>query len=255
MSMMCFPWIMHSLKTCMHLCAQICLNPSHLAFFHEKNPRVAFLNVRKLCVFNIPLTVCPCALQSRVHSIIKQKHDSYLEERAESARIAACYPLTFAPEPQHPGARESSPERINKMAMTSHATTSDVLSGSASILQCEGRNFAAMCEEDMFAKKKSASDRSPPAPLTEALLATALTELSSGASLSIRTCLDCWRGKRLTDSDLLSTVRSFAGSSPSLSKAFAASAPKEDTESCVASLEDMLALAQLSRSAVAESGR
>ncbi len=201
-------------------------------------------------------------MQSHVHSVIKQKRESYLQERAESARIAACHPLTFTSEPaagaaaapQNAGARESVVrEQINEMVVAPHAAVSSAASA-ANFMLCEGRNSPALRAEE-FASKKAASDRSLPAPLTKALLDKGLAELSSGASMSIRTCMDCWKGKRLTDSDLVSTVRSFAGSSPSLSKAFADAAPKEDTESCVASLEDMLALAQLSRSAVAESRR
>mmetsp|Transcript_8149 Transcript_8149/g.20234 ORF Transcript_8149/g.20234 Transcript_8149/m.20234 type:complete len:238 (+) Transcript_8149:76-789(+) len=148
-------------------------------------------------------------LESRVHSAVQAKRTQDTAERAESARIAAANPLVFA------------------------------------------KAVAAPARERVLVEVKPAMPgkagvRKMPAPLSEGLLLQAMPELSTGASFAIKSCVDCWRDNRLADSDLISTVRSFSGSSPALSKAFSA------VEECeVASLEDMRALAELSRMASA----
>lgn len=61
-----------------------------------------------------------------------------------------------------------------------------------------------------------------PLPLTESVLAEALIELSQGAARAVESCLDCYRGNRMSSADLLSCVRSFAIGSASLAAVFKA---------------------------------
>ncbi len=191
--------------------------------------------------------------QSQVHNVIRQKRELYAKEREESARIAASHPLIFpaSQDVGHGNENNGIAEAPRFTSVVDDASSKHLLEAAV----FSGTKSSAYAEDESSPKKNrsSSSGRSLPSPLSEVLLFKAMPELSKGASMSIQTCLDCWRAKRLSDSDLLSTVRSFAGSSPSLSKAFSEAEAKEDNQSCVATLEDMLALAQLSRNAMAMS--
>jgi len=61
-----------------------------------------------------------------------------------------------------------------------------------------------------------------PLPLTEAVVAKALAELSQGAAAALESCLECYRSKRMSSGDLLSFARSTSIHSPSLAAVFKA---------------------------------
>ena len=88
-----------------------------------------------------------------------------------------------------------------------------------------------------------------PAPLTVDLLRAASAELSSGAVLSINTCVKCWQDKKMDSAEVISTVKSFASGSTTLKKAFAAAAPEPQQLGETASQEDLKALALLAGTA------
>ena len=71
-----------------------------------------------------------------------------------------------------------------------------------------------------------------PLPLTEAVVAKALAELSQGAAAALESCLECYRSKRMSSADLLSFARSTSIHSPSLAAVFkvkdASTAPAGD---------------------------
>lgn len=148
-------------------------------------------------------------VQGEVVAVVQAKRKKDASDRQESARIAMAHPLKVF------GQRE---ERVGN-----------------SNQEKEGASLS---------EKKGI--RKMPAPLSENELLQALPELSTGAALAVRSCVDCWRDNRLADSDLISTVRAFSGSSPVLARVF--STPKEAILPYeVASLEDMRVFAMLSR--------
>jgi len=55
-----------------------------------------------------------------------------------------------------------------------------------------------------------------PLPLTEAVVAKALAELSQGAATALESCLECYRSKRMSSADLLSFASSTSIHSASL---------------------------------------
>ena len=61
-----------------------------------------------------------------------------------------------------------------------------------------------------------------PLPLTEAVVAKALVELSQGAATALESCLECYRSKRMSSADLLSFARSSSIHSASLAAVFKA---------------------------------
>ena len=89
-----------------------------------------------------------------------------------------------------------------------------------------------------------------PLPLTSRVFAAALSELPSGASIALETCVRCWREGRLGADEVVSTARSFAGSSPTLSRALAApsAARPRSAGGEVATPEQMDELSRLARS-------
>jgi len=148
-------------------------------------------------------------LQNQVKAAITQKRKRDETERAESLRVALAHPLIPV---------EEVVEEVKKPKV-------------------------AHVEALPVATKPSI--RMLPLPLTEKVLMCAYKELQPGAAFAVKSCVECWSKKTLSDSDLLSTVGALASSSPSLAIAF----KKDKTQfaSEVASAEDMAALAQLSR--------
>ena len=59
-----------------------------------------------------------------------------------------------------------------------------------------------------------------PFPLTETLLATALSELGAGWAPALQSCIECYLTKRLSGADLLSFARSAMRYSKSLQAVF-----------------------------------
>ena len=76
------------------------------------------------------------------------------------------------------------------------------------------------CPEDPSAKLHKPMAVELPLPLTEAVVAKALAELSQGAAAALESCLECYRSKRMSSADLLSFARSTSIHSPSLAAVF-----------------------------------
>ena len=92
-----------------------------------------------------------------------------------------------------------------------------------------------------------------PPPLTSDVLSAAHAELPSGASLALETCVRCRREGRLSADEVVGTARSFAGSSPTLTRALAS--PRSDAAAAllragggeIATPEEMDELARLAK--------
>jgi len=93
---------------------------------------------------------------------------------------------------------------------TEMQTTTTV--GAAEELCLEVCSKAAACRRDL--------ERPLPAPLTAAGLEKAFSQLPEGACNTLHACMQCWHTGRLSNSDVLETVRSFSSSSPALQKIF-----------------------------------
>jgi hypothetical protein len=78
------------------------------------------------------------------------------------------------------------------------------------------------CPEEPSDKLYKPMEVELPLPLTEAVVAKALAELSQGAAAAIESCLECYRSKRMSSGDLLSFARSTSIHSPSLAAVFMA---------------------------------
>jgi len=76
------------------------------------------------------------------------------------------------------------------------------------------------CPEEPSAKLHKPVAVELPLPLTEAVVAKALAELSQGAAAALESCLECYRSKRMSSADLLSFARSTSIHSPSLAAVF-----------------------------------
>jgi len=111
-------------------------------------------------------------------------------------------------------------------------------------------------EDDGFLEEPRAKRHQPmsmelPLPLTEPVVAKALTELSQGTARAVESCLDCYRGKRMSSSDLLSFVRSIAIHSASLAAVFKAQDAEKEVMGEAAGADDMAELMALWGSAPA----
>ena len=102
-------------------------------------------------------------------------------------------------------------------------------------------SFEEKMKADAAEAKARACARSLPEPLTTALLSAAYKEVPSGAEQTIERVLECWRTSKLSEHDVIATVKSFSGSSPVLRKLFAA----QEQQGEVASAEQMVELARL----------
>ena len=70
------------------------------------------------------------------------------------------------------------------------------------------------------AKRHQPMQMELPLPLTEAVMAQALVELSQGTARAVQSCLECYRSKHMSASDLLSFTRSISLQSASLAVVF-----------------------------------
>jgi len=87
-----------------------------------------------------------------------------------------------------------------------------------------------------------------PLPLTEAVVAKALVELSQGAATALESCLECYRSKRMSSADLLSFARSSSIHSASLAAVFKAQDVDAQDMGEAAGADDMAELMSLLRS-------
>ena len=74
--------------------------------------------------------------------------------------------------------------------------------------------------EEQQAKRHQPMQMQLPPPLTEQLLSQAMRELNQGTARAVESCLQCYRRKRMSGSDLLSFARSIAVHSTTLSTLF-----------------------------------
>lgn len=162
-------------------------------------------------------------LQQTVNEAVAWRHNRDTKSRKVSADIAARCPLVFSDE---------SPKRHAEEDVT--VTVAKV---KAPVVSFEEMMKAAALET----KAKMIAARSLPAPLTQAALNEAYTQLPSGAEQSIESVISFWRSHKMTADDVIATVKSFAGSSESLQKIFAA----DLIEGEVASDEQMRELSRL----------
>ena len=97
------------------------------------------------------------------------------------------------------------------------------------------------------AKARATVSTSLPPPLTHAALNEAYTQLTPGASESIKSMMKWWRANKLSTDDVLVTVKSFHGSSAALRKIFPRHAIEGEVapEGEVASEEEMIELSRL----------
>jgi len=74
--------------------------------------------------------------------------------------------------------------------------------------------------EEQQAKRHRPMQLQLPPPLTEQLLSQAISELNQGTARAVESCLQCYHGKRMSGTDLLSFTRSIAVHSATLSALF-----------------------------------
>eukprot|EP00277_Geminigera_cryophila_P043578 CAMPEP_0173075290 /NCGR_PEP_ID=MMETSP1102-20130122/11556_1 /TAXON_ID=49646 /ORGANISM="Geminigera sp., Strain Caron Lab Isolate" /LENGTH=724 /DNA_ID=CAMNT_0013944585 /DNA_START=175 /DNA_END=2346 /DNA_ORIENTATION=- len=74
--------------------------------------------------------------------------------------------------------------------------------------------------DEQQAKRHQPMQMQLPPPLTEQLLSQAMRELNQGTARAVESCLQCYRSKRMSGSDLLSFARSIAVHSTTLSTLF-----------------------------------
>jgi len=85
-----------------------------------------------------------------------------------------------------------------------------------------------------------------PAPLTEQVLSQAMRELNQGTARAVESCLQCYRGKRMSGDDLLSFTRSIAMHSATLSDVFRRKQASQCDMGEAAGADDFAALMALS---------
>ena len=164
-------------------------------------------------------------LQKTVHDALRWRHARDAKARKVSHDIAKRCPLlepAVAASKVHT-VQEELPATVKK------AEVKVVLS------------FEEKMKADAAEAKARACARSLPEPLTTALLSAAYKEVPSGAEQTIERVLECWRTSKLSEHDVIATVKSFSGSSPVLRKLFAA----QEQQGEVASAEQMVELARL----------
>ena len=111
-----------------------------------------------------------------------------------------------------------SAELANKFPMSTDKDEAPVAAEHAAAAEVEVQCARAaartpeQCTAEELAKKEMAGRRLPdlPAPLSQRDLEAAYAELPVGACSTIQTCVECWQSGRLTSSDVVDTVRSFA---------------------------------------------
>jgi hypothetical protein len=160
-------------------------------------------------------------VQSQMFKILQARQDSDTKEREISREIAQKYPLKSSAFTCHP------PSTMEEISID----TCKSYNGETKTSICARRGKAL------------------PSPLTSDVIAAALAELPPGASAALKTCVRCWHDGRLGADEVVGTARSFAGSSPTLSRAL--SRPAEPPcASCgeVATAEQMDELARLAQS-------
>ena len=166
-------------------------------------------------------------LQQDVKDALRWRHTRDAKARNESAEIAQRCPLVFAEEPASTHTKdevEEAPTPVKRV----------------SILSFEEK----MKADALAAKARAEAAKALPAPLTQVALDEAYKQLPAGADQTIESVINCWRNNKLSADDVLSTVKSFSGSSVVLQEMFFTSS-SVDGEGEVASDEQMRELARL----------
>mmetsp|Transcript_59458 Transcript_59458/g.50346 ORF Transcript_59458/g.50346 Transcript_59458/m.50346 type:complete len:220 (+) Transcript_59458:55-714(+) len=152
-------------------------------------------------------------LQESVSEALRWRHARDVKARKISAEIAARCPLTF------PG--EAAPAvQCNAQSSVDSAATVERVKPYVPVVSFEEKMKAET--NGVRAQYK----RQLPAPLTQAALDVAYTELTKGAERSLERVFACWRANSLASDDVLASVKSFSGSSASLHKIFAPAVPE-----------------------------
>jgi len=93
-----------------------------------------------------------------------------------------------------------------------------------------------------------------PSPLNEESLRLVLTELTHGSKRAVESCLECWKGRRLSDDDLLEFLRSISSQSSTLATLFEDNASTKNRSFEIASADDMAELRALAETFGAPDG-
>ena len=121
--------------------------------------------------------------------------------------------------------------------------------GSDNTLAADPRSPALQpCPEQSNDKLHQPMALELPLPLTEAVVAKALAELSQGAATALESCLECYRSKRMSSADLLSFASSTSIHSASLAAVFKAQDADAQDMGEAAGADDMAELMSLLRS-------
>ena len=154
-------------------------------------------------------------LQESVSEALRWRHARDVKARKISAEIAARCPLTF------PGEAAPAVQR-NAQSSVDSAATVERVKPYVPVVSFEEK----MKAETNGEKERDQCTRQLPAPLTQAALDVAYTELTKGAEQSLERVFACWRANSLASDDVLASVKSFSGSSASLHKIFAPAVPE-----------------------------
>ena len=180
-----------------------------IPFSHDGTPEAVSLRAKMMRT-----SLLYSELQTQVSLALMRRRERDAREIRLSAEIAKSNPLQLPGEaPAH-----------NKTAVDD---------ASERVVASPEQNTA---ELDVKGKPRLEAERSLPLPLTQTVLNEAFADLDAGTRASIETCMKCWRENKLPAADVLDTVKSFAGASPALKKAFAL---EEAVEGEVASTEEM----------------
>jgi len=104
------------------------------------------------------------------------------------------------------------------------------------------------------AKGKVSAFAMLPSPLDEESLGLVLAELNHGSKRAVESCLECWKGRRMSDDDLLEFLRSISSQSGTLQSLFKSCASAKAKSFEVASADDMAELRALADSFGAPEG-
>ena len=162
-------------------------------------------------------------MQQAVKSAVAWHQARDAKARKVSAEIAARLPIVF---------KDEAPTRH-----VDDELTATVEKAKVPVLSFEEK----MKMDALEAKARMHKARCLPLPLTQAVLNNAYKQLPAGAEQSIESIIHLYHANKLPASDVLDTVKSFAGSSAALQSIFAA-----DKQECeAASEEQMRELARL----------
>jgi|EP00802_Teleaulax_amphioxeia_P026851 hypothetical protein len=166
-------------------------------------------------------------LQNSVQDALRWRHARDFKARKASHEIAMRCPLPAA-------------DAVATVHLVKEELPATVKKTEVKVL-----TFEEKMKADAAEAKARACARSLPEPLTTAILSAAYKEVPSGAEQTIERVLECWRTNKLSAHDVVSTVKSFSGSSAVLRKLFA----EQVQEGEVASAEQMLELSRLAMAA------